>query len=266
MIERIMYREFSNWQELTIVVPFINQDHESGQWDLLFRNLNNAHEVDIVAFANGADELSISNVSNYLCSLTNSEIYFSNVNLGVTKAFNHVLNKCDTEFICMLHDDMYLFEKNWDKRMISRFVDNKDLSMLGVYGSNTIYPNGTWERGWSNLVDAEKHGYRSAGWGFSTFVDGCLLMCRTSDLKAIGGMYEDYPVGIMYERDLSLSLLNKGKKVGWDGISCWHNGGMTSQRQGMYKDFGDKTFRELEMEAYNMWYEKWKDKLPCILK
>src|SRR5690554_4962496 len=57
-------------------------------------------------------------------------------NTGVWPTFRQGLESTDAEIIAFIHNDLYIYEEGWDKRLIDAFKQDAQLALVGFIGSN----------------------------------------------------------------------------------------------------------------------------------
>ena len=159
-------------------------------------------------------------------------------NLGLVETYQQIYENCQTEYLSILHDDVFIYEKNWDLRVVDQFEKMKDLGMIGFFGSQGCGPVG--ERiqdilrlgqmaGWSNMIEAEIHGMRMSNEINPVAIfDGFALNFRMEMLKKGNGIDQKYKLHHIYDRELGLMSLSLGYKNVVMNIYCHHQTGLTT--------------------------------------
>ena len=172
---------------------------------------------------------------------TASHPYASYVVKGksILEAFQEIYEHTTESIIALCHDDLMIYEKNWDKRVLDQFDDPK-IGLAGFagglgHGLPQMYtepfriPNLIRREFMSNMKDAEKHGARFTGERDVAVLDGLALFVRRSVLDKWGG----WPVGekiscFMYSEGLCCEVRRQGLRIRLVGVDCLHLGGKSS--------------------------------------
>jgi GT2 family glycosyltransferase len=210
---------------LTIAIPTWNNLQQL-QWciDSLFRFTEYPFKVVIVD--NGGQR----EVENWL-SVDSRAITVINAehNLGWMKAINLVLEDCDTDYFCMLNDDV-VFTPNqpqfW-RTLLSNFSD----SSVGA-----VNPCSNFVAGPQSLLQIDT----SLIFNSSILIGFCLAI-KTETLKLLGGLDETLPGGD--DLDLSIRLMSAGFDLRVDkGCYLHHFGQQTGNR--VHAGFWDSSWHQ----------------------
>ena len=204
-------------------------------------------------------------------------------NPGLITNNNDALRRCETELLCLLHNDCFIYEKNWDQRIISYFEQMPDLGIAGFFGAQGCMPNGgriqypskLGSAGFSNMLEAEIHGMRMGPdmpWRPAAIFDSFCMVFRVKMLKECGGFDTRYQYHHFYDRDTGLESIRHGYKNIVVNVPCHHGGGYTSEtpayREWLMKIIGkpveDLAFHDANMAKFT---EKWMaiDALPLYV-
>ncbi len=149
---------------------------------------------------------------------------FTAVGIRINKAFN----------------DLLVYEKDWDKRVVKLFEEIDKLGGVGFFGSQGCGPLG--ERiqdvpspsvmaGMSNMLEAELHGMRmDQEWKPVAIFDGLAMVFSMEMLKKGNGFDQRYKWHHIYDRDASLESLRRGYKNVVMNVPCHHLSGITANR------------------------------------
>ncbi|MFA5013952.1 MAG: glycosyltransferase [Actinomycetota bacterium] len=202
-------------------------------------------------------------------------------NLGLVKTYQQIYELCETDVLAIIHNDVYIYEQYWDRRILSYFEQMKDLGMAGFFGAQGCLPNGgrlqMSERadqaaGLSNMIEAEIHGMRmKEEWKPVAIFDGFALIFRMEMLKKNNGIDQNYQYFHLYDRELGLASLRLGYKNIVVNVPCHHVSGVTAVRpeyqewinkkMGVEKD-GDLLTHDRNTEIFK---NKWGDVLPLYV-
>jgi hypothetical protein len=160
-------------------------------------------------------------------------------NKSVLEAFQEIYENTTEPIIASPHDDLMIYERGWDLRILKEFED-PTVGLVGVagglgHGLPQMYkepfhiPNLIRRDFISNMRDAEKHGHRFTGETDVAVLDGLALFVRRSVLSKWGG----WPVGktvsyFMYSEALCCEVRRQGLRIRLVGIDCLHLGGKSS--------------------------------------
>lgn len=156
---------------------------------------------------------------NYeLIIVDNSENRYS-----ISEAYNIGIRKSKGDFLCFLHDDIYIHTKGWGRIVSEIFTENDSIGLLGVAGSKykTKMPSGWWNCQ-NNYKDinilqhlngkTEKWYYGFENTNLSTVIaiDGVFMILRKENELFFNEQIKGY-----HNYDLNISLENfiKGYKT-----------------------------------------------------
>lgn len=194
-------------------------------------------------------------------------------NLGVIKTMQQGFELAKTEFIGFLHSDTYIYEGYWDSELVRQFDNNKNIGLIGLFGSQGTAENAVRMNMWSNMLEAEKHGLRqSKTIQPVAIVDGFAMFFRRAALEKTGGFDLNYKYHHFYDTDTSLAILKAGYDNAVINFSCHHLSGLTANRSD-YQDWVNKKLGVKEkgdMMVYNenkeRFNQKWKEVMPLYVK
>lgn len=265
---------------MTLAVPYFNQLNDSKIPMGTLRH-NTSEETEFLIIDNGSTDPVEEFIIKYLKPKRVNFIK-NKENIGVLPTFQQIYENCETEIVAITHNDVAIYEKDWDQRVLSYFKEMPDLGLVGFFGSQGCGPIG--ERiqdvpspeimaGMSNMLEAEIHGMRlNQRWRSVAIFDGFMLICRMEMLKKTGGIDQRYHFHHYYDRDLSLESLRHGYKNIVVDVPCHHVCGMTANRseyqtwideKTKHKDFtGDLWTHDENMRLFK---EKWSSMLPLYV-
>lgn len=190
------------------------------------------------------------------------------------------------DIIFYTHNDVFIHEDGWDKRVLDVFEMRDNIGVVGFggakgMGSREIYrfpyqkAHMARQGFMSNMIDAEKHGTRNEGVTSVAVHDGFSLIMKVSLLDEIGGFDMGYPMHHMYDNDICLEAISHGYVNMMVGVRCEHRGGITSTRPkymesakkhikkkyGEEVDNGDAAVHD---KAHEYFYHKWKERKPRL--
>lgn len=264
---------------LTLAIPFYNQlDTVKGIMGLL--KAVTSPSVEWLIIDNGSTDP----VEDFFRStLRPKRLQYekNHENVGMVKTYNQIFNLVKTDLVAILHNDVYVYEPGWDKRVIHVFNNIDKLGSVGFFGSagcgligerlqDTEYPGQM--AGLSNLLEAEQHGIRLAqDFLPAAILDGFAMIFNMDMIKAAGGLDPHYQYHHLYDRDLPLTALSLGYKNIILNIPCHHYSGTTANRT-EYQTWIDQTLKRSNADKYthdaNTVYfkKKWAHALPLYIE
>lgn len=143
------------------------------------------------------------------------------------------------DVVAVLHSDLFIWERDWDRRTLAAFRADPLLGLAGFVGARGLAGGGGRHLTMLNFQGrapwgspAEWHGDRIAGLEPAAAVDGCAMVFRTAALRAAWD--PDWPPHHFYDKELSCRILAAGLRVGAIGVACDHMGGQTACKQPQY--------------------------------
>lgn len=220
--------------------------------------------------------------------------------LGVVPAFclglQAVIHRAQPhDVIACLHDDVEIFDHDWDLRVLEHFDTHPRTILAGFFGATGLGAPDIYKTPydpmqlarmdcWSNMDDAEAHGQRSTEAkrvvvldGFSQIMSVPFARYAVNYLQESGVTHHFYDgmLGCLAERHsrAELHLGESGchyREVWMIPIRCHHAGGQTAVGDPGYQAWaktrtekGDQGFWE---EAHRIGYDMFKDVLPLRLE
>lgn len=250
--------------------------------DTMIHNLSGEQEVEVIVLDNGSDTpfqypertpihpsptLTMKSEMGFpeseITRLCHTTIVRYEKSIGVYPTFWEGMKHANGDVLAFFHSDLIIYEKDWDLKVLDRFVLNQNLGLVGFIGSNEIDSSGgrgsgTCSNFQGNTVSsptnswhgspAGVHGSVTSGFVPSAVVDGCAMIFRRSCLSAIKQRPE-FPPHHFYDRLLSCETMEKGYSIGTIGIECDHISGQTVNQEKKY----DVMAREwAESHGFNM--------------
>lgn len=270
---------------MTLAIPVMNQLNDAKPALGLFR-YNTSPETEWMIIDNGSTDPYEDFVYKHL--KPERILYLRNdKNIGMVKTLQQAYENCDTDILAISHNDVFIYEKDWDQRVIQQFKEDKELGGIGFFGSQGCGPIG--ERiqdvpsqniaaGMSNMLEGSVHGLLLTGglkppFRSAAIFDGFFMAFRMEMLKKAGGFDQRYKYHHLYDRDASLESIRHGYKNIVLGVPCHHMSGLTANRTEYQtwvdektgnKDFtGDKWTHDENTEIFK---EKWKNVLPIYVE
>jgi hypothetical protein len=158
-------------------------------------------------------------------------------NTDVLSAYQICYMRSREPILAFIHDDVMIFEKGWDSRVLREFTD-PGVGMAGFggalgHGRDDLYrvpyhlPNLARQHFMSNLRHAEVHGERFTGERDVAILDGFALFVRREILDKVRGwnLKASY---FMYSEWLCCEARRQGYRIRLVGVDCDHIGGRSS--------------------------------------
>lgn len=237
--------------KLTLAIPCYNQlaDSKGPLGSLRYMTSN---ETEFMIIDNGSTDPVEEFVRKYLQPKRLN--YIRNAeNLGMVKTLQQAYENCETEILALTHNDVFVYEKDWDQRVLSYFKEMPNLGMVGFFGAQGCGPTG--ERiqdvpssnvmaGMGNMLEAEIHGFRlEQDWRSCAIFDGFMLIFHMELLRKTKGFDQRYHYHHIYDRDASLESLKHGYKNIVVNVPCHHVCGLTANRA-EYQEWIDKKLKQ----------------------
>jgi GT2 family glycosyltransferase len=202
---------------------------------------------------------------------TASKVYPHRIirHFDVLEAYQIAYEDSTEPVIAYIHDDVMIYEPNWDVRVLKEFED----PTVGLVGFGGAWGHGEpWmyqrpfevpslvRKGFmSNQRTAERDGSRMTGERDVAVLDGFAMFVRRELLDKIGGWPQEGPIGYLcYDYFLSCVARRHGYRIRLVGVNCQHLGG---------KSTGLNPNLKVDFEAaHKAIYDEFKDVLPAEVK
>jgi len=224
---------------------------------------NTATPFEIVIVDNGSRP----EIRRYCDSLKGSAdvIYIRNEsNLGPIRAINQGIQASRHEYICAIHNDVIIFERDWLGRVIGRMERLPEAGIVGLAGRKEIYRNGCVNEAtlMHNLQNEDLNPPMAEEISAVAVVDGMCLIFKREILKKVQGLDETYGYMHCYDLDLSLQAVAAGLKNFVINIEAMHigNGGIT-RKTTEYKRLVRDDYGLLKKNC-RIFSRKWRHLLP----
>lgn len=265
-------------KSLTIMVPFIN-NLQLAMPMLGCLKYNTSPDVEFMIIDNGSTEPIEKYVTNYIRP---AKMYFQRFeeNQGLNLTNQWAYEHCESDLLMLLHNDVFIYEKDWDVRMRKYFDEIDKLGVAGFFGAQGCLPNGGrlqdvefrgQQSGMSNMLEAEIHGMRlKQPWRSASIFDSFAMMLSMDMLRANNGFDQRYPFHHFYDRDISLESLRHGFNNIVVNVPCHHIGGLTNANPLFQEWLQTKIGNKMEdgrIHNQNMQYfiDKWNSVLPIYV-
>lgn len=158
-------------------------------------------------------------------------------------------------FVGLMHNDLLIYERGWDRRMVEAFDDLK-LGLVGLCGSNEADAAGgrgagtmCHFRGTPGLGQSQDAGRRIHGLEPAILLDSLFMLFRTPTIGALQEDWNNLPLAHFYDKIWPLKLAQVGWRTAVLGIECDHAGGITLVANQGYTDSCKNWFDSRPEEA-----------------
>lgn len=264
----------------TLAIPFYNSLHDVKGILGLLKFVTSAN-VDWLIIDNGSTDPIDSFFTNTLRP-KRLQYVRNPQNIGMVKTYQQIFSLAQTDLVAVIHNDVFIYQKNWDQAVAKAFQTIPKLGCLGFFGAAGCGPIG--ERihdpefagqmaGASNLLEAKQHGRQFArGFTPAAILDGFAMVFSRPFLKDSGGLDQRYHYHHLYDRDLPLTALSLGYKNVILPIPCHHQSGVTANRPA-YQAWVDKQVHKksggddwTHRQNSKLFAHKWAHALPLYIE
>src|SRR5262249_37518458 len=152
----------------------------------------------------------------------------STANDGVIASLNRAWRLADTEFLCFLHNDTEMLEPAWLTRLLAALAE-PGAGLAGLYGAKRLRADGRMVGRTIVHSLAPRPTVRAPGEAVAFVAPVCMCLSREL-LDSIGGFDEGYGFYHGHDRDLSLAILERGRRCLVAHAPFRHHGGRTRTR------------------------------------
>lgn len=268
--------------KLTLAIPYLNKLYETKGIMALLKQ-NTSEDTEWLVIDNNSDD-KVEWFFHTILKPKKLNFIRNESNIGLVKTYQKIIDLCETEYLAILHSDVFIYEKDWDQRIVRKFEEIDKLGVIGFFGAQGCSNNAGRMQdveyygqmaGWSNMLEAELHGLRAKEEYRSAAVfDGFALSFNMEMLKKSGGIDRNYLFHHIYDRELSLVSLSLGYKNIILNVPCHHVGGLStgdprylpSLRKEL--NFPESENPDAYLHEKNTIYfmEKWKECLPIYVE
>jgi glycosyltransferase involved in cell wall biosynthesis len=274
---------------LEVVIPVLNQ-HQATRRCLELLSGHASVPVRVLLVDNGSSRPAEHAVQADDLPLRLS-VLRSPHNLGMVESLISALDHTTGEIIAYLHNDLFLHEPGWDRKVLAAFTADPGLAMAGLVAARGLAPDGGRIETYSHLLGLElgrcqchraawqHHGRLMPPQGVAAAVlDGCGLFLRRASLHQVRPDRR-YPLHHWYDREWSCAFLAAGWRLRGLDLRCDHGGGFTSCREADYHRSAERSARQrlgitsapqgwdsaLYQFGARLWSEKWSSRLPLFV-
>lgn len=161
------------------------------------------------------------------------------------------------DILCLTHNDVWIYEKNWDEYILFQFAEHKRLGGIGLFGSKGCGREGHRLDTFGSLIEMSGHGRKmTRGTEPAVTFDGFFMAFSMQMLKESGGFDQRYQWHHMYDLDASLTSIKLGYKNIVINLPCHHLSGLTANNDA-YSTSGP----DIHAANSKLWKEKWSHQL-----
>ncbi len=225
-------------KKLTLCIPIFNQLNETKSVLGNLRHMT-SDDTEWLFIDNGSTDPVEEFVTQYLKPKRMNYIR-NEENIGLLKTMQQAYENCNTDLLAIIHNDVMIYEKDWDKRVAKLFEEIDKLGGVGFFGSQGCgpigeriqdVPNAGTMAGISNMLEAELHGMRmDQEWKPVAIFDGLAMIFSMEMLKKGNGFDQRYQYHHLYDRASALQSLALGYKNVVINVPCHHLSGITANR------------------------------------
>ena len=215
---------------------------------------------DLIIIDNGSTDGTERFFSSFNPSKVNLKYIRNEENIGPILAYNQGIKRGDSSYVCMMHNDVLIFQKGWLGKILNIMGSNKDIGIVGLAGRKRINKKGLVDE--SSLVHNLQNEHLNSPMKSDienvAVIDALCFIVRREALEKTGGLNEDYGYMHCYDLDISMASLDLGYRNVVVNIEAMHisNGGITRKTKS-YKDLVKDDYKLLNIN-YKKFREKWK--------
>ena len=252
---------------ITIGIPVLNQFQSTEQTLYSLKAKQKYKENKYILFDNGSFEPLATKIK---LDFGNDLVIRVPENIGLPKALNLILDNAKTDYVFFTHNDIEMFEQDWDEKILKAIHEAGNVGVAGFYGAMGI---GTFDiyktpyvmqqlvrtnpiAGTKCRQDPAIHGHSqfTQDWIKCGVLDGFSLIVKRDGVLRFE---ESFGPHHMYDNDICLQAYANHKQVICINMDIIHYGGRTDVNENWSKGFG-KEKHEVHAEAHPPFYEKWR--------
>lgn len=266
--------------KLALCIPVINHQIETEQCIKSFKdNVDNWQDIELLIIDNGSEipatEWGIEGVDE-------RSILRNEKNVGVLPALQQAyeyFKYSEVEYIFFTHNDVTMFEKGWDTKIIKTLEGInaghfKGVGVAGFYGAKGLGTSELYVRDYQmhQLVRVENvsncnrmpagHNYRNIkgpeNWEQVAVMDGFSLIVSTKFLNEQNGFDTNLPAHHMYDNHTCMQAIDRGYMNIVIAMDAVHHGGVTDVSENWNEPFGLDKAEIHRLAHYPYFYNYWK--------
>ncbi|HET8579043.1 MAG TPA: glycosyltransferase family 2 protein [Methylomirabilota bacterium] len=184
-------------------------------------------------------------------------------NTGLISALNQGAQLAKAEFLCFLHNDTEMRERDWLARLEAALEAPERIGLAGLYGVRRLRRDGRYVGRTIVHCLAERPTLRAERVEVAA-VDGVCLFLRRALLDSVGGFDEGYGFFHGYDRDLSFAVREAGWRCAVVNAPFVHRGGGTRTGEAAPVSPADDLMER--RAALERFAQKWRHRLPCDVR
>jgi GT2 family glycosyltransferase len=261
--------------KLTFAVICFNQLESTKQvWGSFLNTIEDKENTELLVIDNGSTDGTSEWITRFMFpSFPDHRIIRNEENLGVIPALNQVWKEAKGDVVACTHNDLVIYEKGWDKRVLDLFERRERCGLAGFFGAEGCGTDGGRMGCHCNFLEAEIHATRNTGEKQVTMFDGISLIWRKQMMDEINGLDTSLQFHHFYDKNLSLQSHFAGWENWYLGVACHHLNGLTANRPD-YQTWAEKKMGTTNFTGDLVIYKanekrflnNWRGKLPVIIR
>lgn len=185
-------------------------------------------------------------------------------NRSVIATLNRAWRMADTEYVCLLHNDVEMAEPAWLARLLLALAEPA-AGLAGLEGIKRLRRDGRYV-GRTIVHSFTPRPTVRAPWEEVAVVDSVCMCLPRALLEAVGGLDEGYGFYHGLDRDLSFAVRERGRRCLVVRAPFTHHGGGTRTRG--FTAEPERARRDLtaRRQAMDRFRAKWGHRLPCDVR
>lgn len=233
---------------LSVVIP-VKDLHEVTMECIENLTMHAAGDLDIIVIDNNS-EVPVERVIN------NVRVIRNNQNAGFWPSMLQGIEAAESSYVLMMHNDVLIWEQDFDKRIIEEFMLDDKLGAVGLFGGRGVdveggrgYPEGNM-KGKKYGTSQGHHGYVLEDEHPAVVFDSLAICLNKHTLKDIDPL--TIPPHHWTDRLLCLRLIKAGYHCLTVGIAFDHGSGFTSTTSTM-NNFSEEWCKSKGLELEVTW-------------
>lgn len=228
--------------KLTIAIPVMGHIQETkGCWGSLIESVADKENTELLIINNNSQDDTVNFLNRFVFPHFPKHILVNNPeNVGMIESLNQSYHSSTGDIIACLHNDVYIYERGWDLKVLDQFEEVPETGMVGFFGAQGIEHDGGRCNCYTNMLEAEVHGTRSLSAVRVVAFDGFSLICSRKMLDRVGGFDRNYTYHHFYDKDISLESHTHGFYNVMLPIFCHHVSGQTATQKDYQNWISDK--------------------------
>ena len=186
-------------------------------------------------------------------------------NVGLIQALNQGTRAASGDRLCFLHNDAEMREPRWLERLEAAVDGPGRIGLAGLYGVRRLRRDGRYV-GRTIVHALAGHATIRQPVVEVAAVDGVCLFVPRAILEGVGGFDEGYGFYHGHDRDLSLAVLERGRRCLVVHAPFRHHGGRTRTRDFTRDPDEARRDRALRNSAMVRFSQKYRRILPCDVR